>query len=64
MVIPLAYPMPRGEQDLAKYVNTWVQLRKKDGTVDRVFDLWILGKAAAKEEPRWSVIRDVLNWVD
>ena len=27
-------------------------------------DHWILGKGAKKSQPRWSVIRNVLGWVD
>jgi hypothetical protein len=29
-----------------------------------LYDFWILGRGAASTEPRWSVIRDVLGWVD
>jgi hypothetical protein len=28
------------------------------------YDHWILGKIVGAGEPRWSVIRDVLQWVD
>ena len=35
-----------------------------DGTIDALYGHWILGKYAVKREPRWSVIRNVLHWVD
>ena len=32
--------------------------------IDQLYDHWILGRDAEKRGPRWSVIRDVLGWVD
>ena len=62
--IPMSYVLPKRAEDFINFVNMWVELKKKDGTVDKVFDHWILGKAAERKEPRWSIIRDVLHWVD
>ena len=39
-------------------------LRDKDGTIRKYYDHWILGKTANAHQPRWSVIRDVLRWVE
>ena len=52
------------DQDLADFLTSWIELKKADGTVDRLFDYWILGKNAEPKAPRWSIIRDVLHWVD
>lgn len=62
--VPLAYAMAAGDEDMARMVNAWVDLKKKDGTVQRLYDYWVLGKNAGKKQARWSVIRDVLGWVD
>lgn len=62
--VPFGYPLPRGDQKLKTLVSTWIELRKKDGTFAKLFDHWILGKTVGKGRPRWSVIRDVLHWVD
>ena len=62
--IPLAYAMPRGEHGLVDFVYTWIDLKKKDHTIDALFEHWILGKHALQKGPRWSVIRDVLHWVE
>ena len=56
--------MPHDASDLATYVNTWIELRRKDKTIATLFDQWILGKAAKQQKPRWSVIRDVFHWVE
>jgi ABC-type amino acid transport substrate-binding protein len=63
LAVPLAYPMPHGDSDLVNFVNTWIELKKKDKTIAELYDYWILGKNAVPKSPRWSVIRNVLHWV-
>ena len=62
--IPLAYPLPSRDQKWVQFVNTWIELKRRDGTIDALYGHWILGKQATKREPRWSVIRNVLGWVE
>ncbi len=64
VAVPLAYALPRDARELGDYVDTWVTLRRKTGFIDRAYRYWILGKGAEGKQPRWSVIRDVLGWVD
>ena len=61
--VPLAFGMPRGESDLAAFVNTWIDLKRRDGAIDELYRYWILGQNAAPAAPRWSIIRNVLHWV-
>jgi hypothetical protein len=49
---------------MAAFMNRWIDLKKKDHTIDRLYNHWILGRGAVDEEPRWSIIRDVLHWVE
>ena len=62
--IPVAYPVALNQPEWAAFVSAWVELKKKDGTIKRLYDYWILGRNAVPQKPRWSVIRDVLHWVD
>jgi ABC-type amino acid transport substrate-binding protein len=62
--IPLVYTLPSGSLQWKEYVNSWIALKVKDGTVERVFKYWIEGEGAKPKTKRWSVIRDVLHWVD
>jgi Na+/H+-dicarboxylate symporter/ABC-type amino acid transport substrate-binding protein len=62
--MPLAFAVPRGEPDFTAFVNTWLDLKRRDGTLDELYRYWILGRDAAPPPPRWSVIRDVLRWVN
>jgi Na+/H+-dicarboxylate symporter/ABC-type amino acid transport substrate-binding protein len=60
--VPLAYALPRAEPGLATVVNTWIDLKRGDGTIDELYQYWILGREAVPPSPRWSIIRDVLHW--
>jgi hypothetical protein len=62
--VPMAYPLPMGETALKNAVDNWIELKRGDGTIDQLYDHWILGRAAEDPTPRWSVIRDVLGWWD
>jgi hypothetical protein len=62
--VTVAYQLPYREYELRDLVSGWVQLKKSDGTIDRLFDYWVLGREAVRHKPRWSVIRDVLHWVE
>ena len=61
---PIAIAMARGDQQFVNFLDDWLKLKKTDGTLDKFYDTWILGKGAQKKQPRWSIIRDVLHWVD
>jgi Na+/H+-dicarboxylate symporter/ABC-type amino acid transport substrate-binding protein len=62
--VPLAYPIARGDRRFGEFVNTWIELKRKDGTLDELYRYWILGQDREGRPPRWSIIRDVLHWVD
>jgi Na+/H+-dicarboxylate symporter/ABC-type amino acid transport substrate-binding protein len=62
--VPMGYPLPGGDKEWARFISTWVELEQKNGTVDLLFEHWIRGGGAQNTEPRWSIIRDVLHWVD
>jgi ABC-type amino acid transport substrate-binding protein len=60
--VPLAYPIGGNDQAFARFINTWIELKRKDGTIDGLYKYWILGQDAAAKEPRWSIMRNVLHW--
>jgi len=62
--VPLAYPIGKRDSQFASFVNTWIALKRKDGTLDAVYKHWILGQDAAARPPRWSIVRNVLHWVE
>ena len=46
-----------------RFVDNWLKLRKIDGSQDKAYNYWILGKNTVAPSKRWSVIKDVLKWV-
>lgn len=60
--MPMSYPIPKDDNWIL-YVNTWLELKQKDGTLDYLFSHYVEGKGAEIKEPRWSIIKDVLHWV-
>jgi ABC-type amino acid transport substrate-binding protein len=63
MKLPMAYPLARSDQRWAAYVNTWIDLKRRDGTIDGLRRHWIMGEAEGRPAPRWSVVRNVFHWV-
>ena len=62
--MPLVYPFLGEDELLGKVVDHWIEVKKHDGTIQDAYDHWILGKGGEQKQPRWSIIRNVLQWVD
>jgi len=63
--VPVSYAVAKGNDELLTAVNAGLVVMKANGAIDRNYDYWMLGGAAKSERPpRWSVIKDVLKWVD
>jgi Na+/H+-dicarboxylate symporter/ABC-type amino acid transport substrate-binding protein len=62
--VPLAYPIARRDLAFASFVNTWIDLKRKDGTIDALYRYWILGQEATARRRRWSILHDVLHWTE
>jgi Na+/H+-dicarboxylate symporter/ABC-type amino acid transport substrate-binding protein len=46
--LPLAYPVGRHDLELTRYLATWIELKKKDGTIQALYEHWILGRDAGR----------------
>jgi hypothetical protein len=62
--IPLAYPVARHDIEAARFLSNWIDLKTKDGTIQSLYDHWVLGYDARPPKKRWSVLRNVLHWVN
>jgi Na+/H+-dicarboxylate symporter/ABC-type amino acid transport substrate-binding protein len=60
--VPLAYVIAGRDAAMVAMVNTWIELKRADGTIDELFSYWILGQVPTARAPRWSIIHDVLGW--
>ncbi len=61
---PIAYALARGDNEFGKFLDTWLLLKREDRTIERLRRYWIHGLDDRPRPPRWSVVRDVLHWVD
>lgn len=62
--LPLVYTIGGEDKELETFINHWIELKKKDKTIDQLYDYWILGKDVKFTKPRWSIAHDVLHWID
>lgn len=62
--VPVVYAVARDQEGFLHVLNGWMQLFNTSGRKDRLYDYWILGKGTEERGRRWSIIRDVLGWVD
>jgi ABC-type amino acid transport substrate-binding protein len=62
----LAYAVPSNSERLLCFLNPWLKLKKNSGFTEETYNLWVLGKTdhITPQEPRWSLIRNTLHWVD
>ena len=63
-VYNLAYPVSPQDEDFQVFLNQWLSLEEQASTGAQSFDYWILGNPREDRAPRWSIIRDVLGWVE
>ncbi len=63
-LLPLGYAVALGNTEMADFLNHWIDLKKKDRTIEKTYNYWILGQGVTIKEPRWSIIRNVLHWVE
>jgi hypothetical protein len=61
---PLGYAVAPGDPEFLRFMDLWVGLKRDEGRISQLYDHWILGRTAAPHNKRWSVIRNVLHWVD
>jgi proton glutamate symport protein len=61
----LAYPMRSNAMKFQRFINNWMQINILDGFYEEQNDFWILGKSISEtQEPRWSVLHNILHWTD
>jgi ABC-type amino acid transport substrate-binding protein len=59
--VPLGYAVARRDREMADFLSAWIQLKRNDATIRRLFDYWFRGKEPDDRKHRWSVLRDVLD---
>jgi len=59
---PMAYPVAMKDKVFADFVSGWIEMKQREGELDRLFKHWIEGEGTKVVEPRWCIARNVLGW--
>jgi len=62
--VAYAVPIAKGDRIFPENLNHWLSLQETSGVMAKQFDYWILGKTPYRKKHRWSIIRNVLHWVN
>ena len=62
--VPLVFALNPRHAEFARYLDHFIGISGRDGTRERLYDHWIMGVSPDADQPRWSVIRNVLGWID
>ena len=60
----LAYAIHSGSEEWPTFLNNWLVLKEQSGFKEEMTRYWLEGESLQKIPRRWSVIRDVLHWVN
>jgi len=52
------------DEELVESVNRFMRIKRADGTIEALYDHWILGDMAGVDGRRWSILKDALGWID
>jgi len=50
------------DETFRETVNRFIQIKRADGTIEMLYEHWILGAPSTFQRHRWSVVRNVLGW--
>ncbi len=60
-----AYATKQGAYKFTGFLNNWMGLQVQNGYTHRQYHYWILGIPPSEQvKERWSIIRNVLHWID
>lgn len=62
--VSIGYPMCLDALRLENVISRWLDLKRNDGTIDRLYRHWIEGRSAGDSGPRWNILDDVLGFAD
>jgi len=60
--VPTAFGVAMGADGLQHLLDEWVIYASNAGIIRQGYDYWVTGQGARSSEPRWSILRNVLEW--
>jgi len=63
--IMCAYAVSKNCDDTSlMLLDYWLELEDKYGSLDKKYDYWVQEKNTGNTTQRWSIMRDVLHWIE
>ena len=62
--VPLGYAVASQNEALAEFLDDWIEVTSASSVDEMLFDYWVQGKQVETSQPRWSVVRNVLHWIE
>ncbi|MCB1135422.1 MAG: cation:dicarboxylase symporter family transporter [Chlamydiia bacterium] len=59
----LAFALGSADEELQEIIDYWLELQQDTGLFEELSQLWIMGREP-RMEPRWSIMRELLHWVE
>lgn len=56
----IAYAIAHEDMRFLEYLNFWLTLKQLNGEIERQYDYWIRGVNVKPQEPRWSILHNVI----
>ena len=60
---PIGMAVRSGDVEWLSFLDRWLDFERLEGSLDRLHAYWVQGGGTQERPPRWSVLRDVLNWL-
>jgi ABC-type amino acid transport substrate-binding protein len=60
----LAYPVALYAIQWVSFLDHWLSLKEQSGFQEQMTRYWLKGEKIEQPTPRWSIIRNVLHWID
>ncbi|WNJ18511.1 cation:dicarboxylate symporter family transporter [Pontibacter sp. G13] len=58
--IPLVFPLGGPDEEWSRFIDDWIKFKTKDGTIQLLYDHWILGKDVGTPSS-WSILENVIE---
>ncbi|MEP3428956.1 MAG: cation:dicarboxylase symporter family transporter [Roseibium sp.] len=62
--LPVIYMTARNNPQVLNALNTWLLIEREAGGIQQLEEYWIEGRRDAVAAPRWSILRNVLGWIE
>ncbi len=60
---PVGLAVRKNDGEWVRLLDRFLDFEEMDGTLKQLRKYWVEGEGTKDQEPRWCVLRNVLNWI-